>query len=130
MKGEVEDAKDLQRIDPGFHFSTLVAEHTGAHSDHGEKFPGADGAGKFERWRRLLGGDRQSRDKEKAQQNHASKGKKKRRRRDRAGHFLKFAQVRWRFHFKRRLLNGGRRRQLAKCSATNYKNSGAQSSTS
>src|ERR1700674_2110452 len=94
IKGQVEATKDLQRIDPGFHFSAFVAKQTGAHSDHWKKFPGADGAGEFERWRRLLGGNRQSRDKQKAQQNRASKGSETRRTRERAFHFVKVVQVR------------------------------------
>ncbi len=67
MKSQVEAAKDLQGIDPGFHFSTFVAEQPGAHSDYRKKFPRADGAGKFERLRRRLGGNSWSRDKHKAQ---------------------------------------------------------------
>src|SRR6266481_1454025 len=86
MKGQVEAAKNLQRIDPGFHFSTLVAEHTGAHSDHGEKFPGADGAGEFERWRRLLGNSCR-RDKEKGKHNHSIKGGEACGKRQRGSHF-------------------------------------------
>jgi len=44
MKSQMKISKQFQRINPCFETSRFIAEQAGAHADHGQKLPGANGS--------------------------------------------------------------------------------------